>query len=134
MSRITAVFAKAPLMNVKHAPLLVVVLWHLSALGISGATPGPEDAQRSPLSCFFISPTRVVWHSETGVQHAASLLEPHAGQTLLQAPQPPCVLTASADTPAGILLDFGRELQGYVELFTPMTPEQGSRAGPRPVR
>ncbi len=41
---------------------------------------------------------------------------------------PPCTLTASSNAPAGILLDFGVEIQGSVELFTPITP------GKEPVR
>ncbi len=87
------------------------------------------DAQPSQLSTFFVAPTRIVWQSDTGVAHAEGLLKPHAGQAVLSEPQPPCVLTASSEqAPAGILLDFGKELQGYVELFTPLT------AGKDPVR
>ena len=43
---------------------------------------------------------------------------------MLSEPAPPAVLTSTADASAGILLDFGVEVQGYVELFTPMTSEQ----------
>ncbi len=43
---------------------------------------------------------------------------------MLSDPVRPAVLTATPDAPAGILLDFGVEIQGYVELFTPMTAEQ----------
>jgi hypothetical protein len=85
---------------------------------------GLKPAERSPLSTFFIAPTRIVWQSDTGVKNAASLLQPHAGQAVLKEPQPPCVLAASANTPAGVLLDFGRELNGYVELITPLTGDQ----------
>lgn len=77
------------------------------------------------MSTFFVAPTRVVWQSELGVSGAESLVKPHAGQAVLKEPQPPCVLNSKSNAPAGILLDFGRELQGYVELITPMTPEQG---------
>lgn len=89
------------------------------------APPGLERAERSPLTTFFIAPTRVVWQSGEGVRNAASFLEPHAGQAVLKEPRPPCVLTAASNAPAGVLLDFGRELHGYVELITPMTKEQG---------
>ncbi len=88
------------------------------------APPGFESAERSPLSTFIIAPTRVVWQSEAGVQNAGSLLKPHAGQAVLKEPQPPCVLTARSNAPAGILLDFGKELHGYIELITPLTKDQ----------
>jgi len=92
-----------------------------------GATvPVPEfdGAMRSPISSFFVTPKRVVWQSGAGVRNAGSLLEPHAGQAVLTEPEPPCVLAASPEAPAGVLLDFGRELHGYVELITPMTSDQ----------
>ncbi|HWH72312.1 MAG TPA: hypothetical protein VNT26_23325, partial [Candidatus Sulfotelmatobacter sp.] len=88
------------------------------------APPGTEGAERSPLSTFFIAPTRIVWQSEAGVQNAGSLLQPHAGQAVLKEPQPPCKLSAPTNAPAAVLLDFGRELHGYVELITPMMPQQ----------
>lgn len=80
--------------------------------------------ERSPLSTFFVAPTRVVWQSDVGVKNSKSLLAPHAGQAVLKEPHPPCTLTATNERPAGLLLDFGRELHGYVELITPMTSDQ----------
>jgi hypothetical protein len=83
-----------------------------------------EHTEKSPLSTFYIPPTRVVWQSAMGVRNAGSLMQPHAGQAVLKEPQPPCVLSSGSSGAAGFLLDFGRELHGYVELITPMTPEQ----------
>jgi hypothetical protein len=82
----------------------------------------------SPLKEFYVSPTRILWTSDHGVQNAASLLRPRPGQAVLSEPQPPCVLTSvtNANT-AGVLLDFGRELQGHVEIFTPMLPGKTPR-------
>ena len=108
----------------KCASVFVMVVFSLCGLPGQAAPPGLERAERSPLSSFFVAPTRIVWHSDSGVTHADSLLKPHAGQAVLKEPQPPCVLTAASDAPAGVLLDFGCELQGYVELFTPMTPNK----------
>jgi hypothetical protein len=77
-------------------------------------------AERSPLSEFNVHPTRVLWQSKTGVAHAARLLAPAPGQIGLSESIPPCTLTASVrHGPAGVLLDFGTELHGYVELFVP---------------
>lgn len=96
-----------------------------STLLAHATPPGLEKAERSPISTFFITPTRVVWQSEAGAKNAGSLLQPHAGQAVLKEPQPPCVLTANSNSSAGVLLDFGRELHGYVEIITPMMPDQG---------
>ena len=107
-----------------HSLSLAVLAAALSLTAAQGAAPGLADAERSPLSTFYIAPTRVVWQSETGARNTGSLLKPHAGQAVLKEPQPPCVLAAGSNAPAGVLLDFGRELHGYVELITPMTGEQ----------
>ena len=84
---------------------------------------GLDRAERSPITSFFIAPTRIVWQSPHGVKNAAALLQPHAGQAVLSEPQPPLELTASSNAAAGVLLDFGLEVQGGVELFTTMMPE-----------
>jgi alpha-L-rhamnosidase len=110
--------------NLKRTITQLVFAFCLCRLPIYGIPPGLEGAEASPLSTFFVAPRRVVWQSETGVKNADSLLQPHAGQAVLKEPQPPCVLAAGSNSSAGVLLDFGRELQGYVELITPMTSEQ----------
>jgi hypothetical protein len=74
-------------------------------------------ADKSPLSSFHISPTRVVWKSEQGVANAENLLKSHSGQAVLNEPMPPLVLQPGA----GVLLDFGVEIAGSVDLFTTMT-------------
>ena len=115
----------------KSNPLIaasVAVALCLASVGTLAAEAHPTSAaspdERSPLSTFFVAPTRVVWQSTNGVKNAMSLLSPHAGQAVLKEPQPPCVLTAASERPAGVLLDLGRELYGYVELITPMTRDQ----------
>ena len=110
--------------TVKPSFTVMMLAAALSASLAQAAPPTLERAERSPLSTFFVAPTRIVWQSDTGVQNAGSLLKPHAGQAVLKEPQPPCVLTAVSNLPAGVLLDFGRELHGYVELITPMTKDQ----------
>ena len=84
--------------------------------------PGLDHAERSPISSFFVAPTRIVWQSEAGVNNASALIAPHAGQAVLKEPQPPCELASSTAAPAGVLLDFGRELHGGIELFTTLMP------------
>lgn len=108
----------------KTIPLTILAV-AFSTLLAHAAPPGLQGAERSPLSTFFIDPTRIVWQSDAGVKNAGSLLKSHAGQAVLKEIQPPCVLTAITNSSAGVLLDFGRELHGYVELITPMMADQG---------
>ena len=88
--------------------------------------PGP--AKRSPIAEFYVDPVRVVWQSERGVSDTKTLLAPHPGQPVLEAPLPPCLIETTPGSTGGLLLDFGREIQGHVQLFTPLTP------GKEPVR
>ncbi len=101
-----------------------------SASSLSPAIPEAirQSAEASPLSSFYLPPTRIVWKSENGVRNPENLLKRKPGQAALSESVAPCTLTASTNEPAGILLDFGVELQGSVELFTPIT------SGKEPVR
>lgn len=85
--------------------------------------------ETSPLTSYFLPVTRIVWQSESGVQNADTLLEKKGGQSVLGEYRA-CILTASESGPASVLLDFGTELHGYIEIFTPVTEP----AGCRPVR
>jgi hypothetical protein len=89
-----------------------------------------KPAEALPLRSWSLPPTRIVWKSEAGVKHAERLLQPGQGQTLLKEATPPCVLTASSNQVAGVLLDFGVEVQGYLEIFTPLS----KNGPPAPVR
>lgn len=100
----------------------------MGSVAVLTALAAGQGNERSPLSSFHVAPTRIVWKSDAGVRNADSLLKPHPGQAVLKEPAPPCVLTALSNGPSGVLLDFGKELQGCVELFTPITP------GKEPVR
>ena len=65
----------------------------------------------------YVTPTRLVWQSrENGakVETPEKLLQAGSGQVTLSAPAS-CVLRNEGKTP-GILLDFGRELQGGVQI------------------
>jgi alpha-L-rhamnosidase len=98
---------------------------HLALVAETKLPPGipaaiQARAEASPLRSWFLPPTRIVWQSERGVKNAEGLLQKSSGQTLLKSVSPPCVLTASSNEVAGVLLDFGVEVQGYVEIFTPM--------------
>ena len=100
----------------------------LALFGATALAQMPPKAEPSPIRSWFIAPTRVVWQSESGVKNAANLLLPNTGQAVLAAPLPPCVLTPTEGKAAGVLLDFGTELHGSIELFTPMTPGKEPRS------
>ena len=74
-------------------------------------------SEKSALTSFVIQPKRVVWTSGEGVSNSANLLKPHSGQAVLIEPVPPMVIAPSA----ALVIDFGLEIAGSIELFTPMT-------------
>jgi len=88
------------------------------------------NASISPLTDYFIQPTRIVWLSSHGVKNAEALLQANLGQAVIPNESGSCVLDAAIPEGGGILLDFGRELHGFVEIFTPMTKNHA----PCPVR
>lgn len=77
-------------------------------------------AEKSALTSFVIQPKRVVWKTDAGVANSENLLKPHSGQAVLIEPVPPLVLKPGA----GLVLDFGVEIAGSVDLFTAITKEK----------
>ena len=105
---------------------VAVMVWLLMVAGAAADQPG--TGKRSPITEFFVEPVRVVWQSEQGVSDTQILLAPQPGQPLLESRLPPCVITTTPGSTGGVLLDFGREIQGHVRLSTPLNP------GKEPVR
>jgi len=115
------------LMNLMNPPKSASIALSLVLASLSGpllALPAALDgvAQKSPLTSFVIQPTRVVWTSDQGVENPKNLLKPHSGQAVLSEPIPPLVLKPGG----GLVLDFGREITGSVELFTPSSVAKGA--------
>ena len=108
------------------AGLLVLVFAWLTASPLASAPEWPPGlrATPSPMRQYHVAPTRIVWQSVDGVQNAGNLLKKTRGQSVLSDPVAPCVLTSTPGRTAGIVLDFGVEIQGSVEVFTPMTAEK----------
>jgi hypothetical protein len=72
----------------------------------------------------YLSPVRIVWQqSDTLIKNADYLLLPGNGQSDL-ANSRICVMKNTGDASAAILLDFGRELQGGIQLVTGMFNSQ----------
>ena len=102
----------------KFLPGLVIVAYLAAFLSSSALPPSLETvAEKSPLSAFVIQPTRVVWTSGADVENSNNLLTPKSGQAVLAEPAPPLVMAPGG----GIVIDFGVEITGSVELFTTMT-------------
>ncbi len=101
--------------------LLAAALFPIAG-GISHALPPMLEGKevKSPLRNFIIQPQRVVWQADDGVANAENLLKPHSGQTVLKEPVPPLVVQPAG----GLVLDFGVEIAGSVELFTTLTPNK----------
>ncbi len=91
-----------------------------AALGLWAIEPGQPD----PRVRSFVAPTRVVWTSgqtgynkQSSVVNAESLLKPRYGQIpeVQWGRQVGCVLENRGE-PASVLLDFGRELHGGLQI------------------
>ena len=96
-------------------PLLIAAL--LAVPFSSRVAALPITAEKSPLTSFVVQPKRIVWTSGDGVSNSENLLKPHSGQAVLVEPVPPLVVKPNG----AIVIDFGVEITGSVELFTPMT-------------
>jgi alpha-L-rhamnosidase len=101
----------------KFLSVIATSSWAL--VSVASALPPPLDsvATKSDLSSWIIQPKKIVWTSERGVENAANLLGPKSGQVVLSEPLPPLILQPGA----AIILDFGVEITGNIELFTTQT-------------
>jgi len=106
-------------------------LWCASVPGAEPATSSPGTAAPVPGTAgdlgpvsfdprvrVYVVPKRIVWQSPQGpaeVEHAKLLLESGRGQVTLETPAA-CTLRNKGSQPA-VLLDFGRELHGGVQIM-----------------
>ena len=98
-----------------------ILLLILASLPVSALPPALADrAEKNALSQFNLRPLRVVWKSEHGVENEETLLKAATGQAMLTEPMPPLVLRPGS----GLVLDFGVQITGSVELFTTMTKKK----------
>jgi alpha-L-rhamnosidase len=90
-----------------------------------------HDVQTDETVRRYLSAVRIVWQSPdtgSGITNAARLLKPGNGQADLSG-KDLCIMHNDANGKAGILLDFGRELHGGLQLVTDQ-----SKSGPVRVR
>jgi hypothetical protein len=78
-----------------------------------------DEMVKEPRSRYYLAPKRILWMTEgegASVEGADHLLEKRDAQsTLKPGKEAPCILRNSGST-AGILLDFGAELQGGIQI------------------
>ncbi|PXA04474.1 alpha-L-rhamnosidase [Coraliomargarita sinensis] len=86
--------------------------------------------QKTGLSTYAIQPQRIVWMSPEGVEHPDTLLKANAGQSTIKHIHPPFVLSPGENS-GSIILDFGTQISGYLEIFTPGFKKSD---GPRKLR
>jgi alpha-L-rhamnosidase len=97
--------------------LLVPLAWCLVHPLFAGEDWAAATGSRDPRVREYVSPTRIVWQSEPDagvVQDAKLLLQPFSGQVTL-GNRAACILR-NYGKPPGVLLDFGRELHGGLQL------------------
>lgn len=96
--------------------LAVCLLTSLCAELTANAAGAPDQIVADPRTRQYIVPSKVVWISSGDtVKNAEVLLQKRSGQATLDASNP-CVLNNKGGT-AGVLLDFGRELHGGVQIM-----------------
>ena len=87
---------------------------------VPAAVARPELMARAvadPMTRTYITPRRVLWQTEgDSAQNSAALLRVRSGQVTLDASDP-CVLRTDGDGPAGVLVDFGVQLHGAVQIM-----------------
>lgn len=76
--------------------------------------------RKSELTRIYLPPMRIVWVSDMSgklVQNAQSILKPGNGQADMQSGKY-LKLVSTADVSPGIVIDFGKEIQGGLEIIT----------------
>lgn len=85
---------------------------------------GPQ-MEKEELTTTYLIPKRVVWTSDStqgGIKFSERLLIPNSGQTYVNTDNC-CILDSRKDAQPGILLDFGKELQGGLQISTGIRPD-----------
>jgi alpha-L-rhamnosidase len=125
-------------------PILKVVLLLLFAMNQANAQIPPlmqnklgNQVQKDEISRYYISPRHIVWMSDTAGEHVINpeiLLKQGDGQTCFGiSTDKVCQLKNGAGDTSGIVLDFGIELHGAIQITTAtsnrLTPKVRIRFG-----
>lgn len=102
--------------------LITCIIFFLNSAIVAQLPPAFEAGrkfQKETEGRQFLAPVRVLWKTGTGVTNAEKLLLPGNGQADL-ANKGLCILKNTGGPNAGVLLDFGREIHGGLQLVTGM--------------
>lgn len=99
-----------------------ILFWALAVVPVAGFAANQVDELKRE----FVSPTRLVElpaGQSIGVANAGALLRPFDGQLAVSSPDV-CVLSTRDGRRGAVLLDFGKELCGGIELAAPIRGNQ----------
>lgn len=100
----------------------IYVILLLSVLVTAGILSAVPSWGQDTLLTTYVSPVRIVWQKDSSyISRPDLLLRPGIGQSLLGDGVPYCVMTSQGDARPAILLDFGRELHGGIQIVTGMS-------------
>jgi alpha-L-rhamnosidase len=103
--------------------IAVLCLAMLALAGCQTNTSAPEKSQveneRSEIVREYLSADKILWTSGENVVNAQHFLNPGTGQADLVGANL-CSMSGDADNPPSVLLDFGKELHGGIEIVTGM--------------
>ncbi|WP_236977373.1 alpha-L-rhamnosidase-related protein [Membranihabitans maritimus] len=94
-------------------------------LDIPGYEPILEEAQESEISSFYVSPQRILWKSDKSgqwIKNSDALLKKGKGQADLTN-QDLCSIKNPDGDKSSILIDFGVEIHGGIQIITGMMAE-----------
>ena len=103
--------------------ILFFTFSHSFVFGQNTKTPAPveqSNVRSSDLVRKFITPTRIVWKSDTtgvSIKNVEKLLIPGIGQAVLNKDKCFTLKSSTSELPL-VILDFGKEIQGGLELIT----------------
>ena len=102
-------------------PNLIIILAGLVLFGQAATAQDPAKSQRKESEFVeeYLSPTRVM-KSDGSVTNAGNLLAPYVGQVSTNEPDV-TVFKSSSTGKASVLLDFGKEIQGGVQIVRAMS-------------
>ena len=113
----------------KRFPLLLLLLSIQSAQAqlpsVFDSTYQGKD-RRSEMTKSYLTPRRIVWQSDSGdqyIKHPDQLLEQGNGQVAVN-DEGLCRLISTADHHPGLLLDYGKEMQGGIKLSMGIRADQ----------
>jgi hypothetical protein len=110
--------------------LITVCANYAAAQGLPPIFDNSFDAQKDSRIRQYLSPKRIVWMSDrsgTSVVDASNLLRKGIGQADLVHKNFAKLINKEGETP-GILFDFGKEIQGGIQIVTDQPADQ------RPIR